>query len=216
MDKPARKLEWLVWGLLALTIVAIAVTFVVSRQPGKRADSRLPLRLPLPDFQLTNQFGRPITLANLRGQVWVADIVFTRCAGPCPEMTRKMSVLQEAFPREAPVKFITLTTDPAFDTPQVLRAYAQRFEAQTNRWHFLTGTTNEIRRLAVTGLKLASVEKGEDEREHDRDLFIHSTLFVIVDQAGNLRAVVESDDPEMRSRIVAAVEALLEGRRGEL
>ena len=99
---------------------------------------------PIADFTLTNQNGSAVSLADLRGQVWVADIIFTRCPGPCLKMTRQMKELQEALPPASQAKLVTLTTDADFDTPPVLKAYAERFGADTNRWMFLTGPKRRL------------------------------------------------------------------------
>jgi protein SCO1/2 len=214
----------MVWGGLVLTITAIMVAFILqtSREhhsgphvkgsigytdfPGKAP----PVLFAVPDFTLTNQDGRAVTRSNLLGQVWLADIIFTRCAGPCPEMTRRMAELQSTVPPDFPVKFVTLTTDPDNDTPAVLKSYSRRFLAQPGRWHFLTGTKRQIADLAVSGLKLTALEKEPDKREKLDDLFIHSTLFVLIDQQGRARAVFESDDPAMKSKLLPAITKLLQ------
>lgn len=147
---------------------------------------------PVADFTLTNQAGNLTTLADLTNRVWVADIVFTRCAGPCPRMTQQMRELQEALPADSGAKLVTLTTDPEFDTPEVMRRYGERFGADFNRWTFLTGTKHEIGLLAANSLKLsAQPVKPEDQRDA-ADLFIHTTIFVIVDKQARLRGFFET------------------------
>jgi cytochrome oxidase Cu insertion factor (SCO1/SenC/PrrC family) len=223
MNPAPKSLQWLVWGGMTVTIAAIVVAFVVQKireadrgpgaQPGSelavQAGGPLPVLFEVPDFALTNQGGQVVTRADLRGQVWIADIIFTSCAGPCPEMTRRMSELQGAIPATAAVKFVTLTTHPEFDTPAVLLAYSRRFHAEAGRWHFLTGGKRQIIDLAVGGLKLTALEKEPDKQENPNDLFIHSTLFVILDRRGRARAVVESDDAEMKPKVLRAVGQLL-------
>jgi cytochrome oxidase Cu insertion factor (SCO1/SenC/PrrC family) len=174
---------------------------------------QLPVLAEVADFNLTNQQGQVFTLANLRGQVWVADIIFTRCAGPCPRMTRQMKELQDALPATSKARLVTLTTDPVFDTPQVLRLYGERFGTNPERWSFLTGSKDEIAKLATSSLKLTAIEKTPAERENPADLFIHSTIFVIVDKKGRLRGVFESNgegiDPQrVKSQILSAVKRL--------
>jgi protein SCO1/2 len=209
VEKPSRKLEWLIWGLLIFTMVVIAVAYTLQqvRESARRAVA-LPHRLPLPDFALTNQHGQLVSLATLRGAVWIADIIFTRCAGPCPLMTQRLSDLQAQLPAGLPVKLVTLTTDPEFDTPPVLSRYGERFRADFNRWLFLTGAKAEIVRLAVDGLKLVVIEKKPEERGDPADLFVHSTLFVVVDKEGRLRGSFEGDDPALHSKLIAAVKRL--------
>ncbi|MBI3882288.1 MAG: SCO family protein [Verrucomicrobia bacterium] len=191
MTADSRKLPWLVWGGLALVAGVIVLAYVRERVAAGRTGP-LPVIGAIPAFQLTNQLGAPVSLEQLRGQVWVADIIFTRCAGPCAKMTRQLAELQNALPAGAPVRFVSLTTDPDFDTPGVLKKYGARFGASDARWSFLTGPKPELGRLAREGLKLAAIEKQAGERDNEADLFIHSTVFVVVDRQARLRAVVET------------------------
>ena len=202
---------WVGLALILLTLVALAIFAGLQARP--RTGNDLPIYGPVADFTLTNQAGGVVTLADLRGKVWIADIIFTRCAGPCPVMTRHMKDLQDALPAASSVKLVTLTTDPEFDTPPVLQAYGKRFGADTNRWMFLTGTKPEIGRLAIDSLKLTAIEKKPEERDAANDLFVHSTIFVVVDRQGRLRGVFETtgagvDAKQAKSRILAAVAQL--------
>src|SRR5436190_2119786 len=145
MNKPTRSIEWIVWGGLVLVITAIFAAYVASRFVGKR-QAPLPLMSSVPDFALTNQLGRAVTQADLHGQIWVADIIFTRCPGACAKMTREMSQLQSALPPDQPVKFLSLTADPEYDTPEVLSEYAKKIGAAPERWLFLTGKKLDLYR----------------------------------------------------------------------
>lgn len=144
------------------------------------------------DFTLTNQVGQVSTLADLTNHVWVADIVFTRCAGPCPRLTAQMKSLQEKLPKESDARLVTLTTDPDFDSPAVLKKYGERVNADFNRWTFLTGTKREIAQLASSSLKLSTMPVKVDEQKDPVDLFIHATLFVVVDKHARLRTYFET------------------------
>ncbi len=188
----SRFVERAVWGGIVFVVLAIVVAYVRERQHASA--TKPPVLAQVADFALTNQLDRLVRLADLRGQVWVADIIFTRCPGPCATMTKRMSELQAALPLSAPVKLITLTTDPRHDTARALASYAQRFGADSNRWHFLTGPKSDLVKLAVGSLKLTVLDQEEAKRTSPNDLFIHSTIFVVVDKQGRLRAVFESLD----------------------
>lgn len=197
----SRPVEWAVWGGIVFVVLAIVAAYVRERQ--RAPATKLPVISQVADFTLTNQLDRPVRLADLRGQVWVADIIFTRCPGPCATMTRRMSELQAALPTNAPVKLVSLTTDPAHDTPRVLASYAGRFGADANRWQFLTGPKADLVKLAVNSLKLTVLDTEEAKRTSPNDLFIHSTIFVVVDKQGRLRAVFESLDNVLGEEEVA-------------
>src|ERR1051325_8359557 len=194
MDQTTERLTRTIWIGVGLIIVILCVAYVLSQlKPRRTTHPKLPVISQVADFTLTNQAGQSVTLADLRGQVWVADIIFTRCTGPCPRMTKQMHSLQDALASDANVRLVTLTTDPEFDTPEVLKKYPERLGLKAGeRWIFLTGSKKEIAKLAVDGLKLSAVEKQPDERSDAADLFIHSTMFVVVDKQARLRAFFET------------------------
>lgn len=205
MTESSKRIRAAVWILLVGVILFVTILFV----RGQMRRSNLPVLSQTGSFLLTNQLGQAVSAEDLRGKVWVADIIFTRCAGPCPRMTKEMSRLQEEFPQEDGLRLVTLTTDPGYDTPAILKRYAERFDANHEQWWFLTGTASQIRDLAVSGLKLTAIEKEEELRQDPVDLFIHSTIFVLVDSRGRVRGVYESLEPEFQEEITADIRALL-------
>ncbi len=215
MGNSEKKIEWLVWGGLAVIVAAIVGAFAWSKL---RAPERpMPVIGQIPAFNLTNQNNEPISPASLRGQVWVADVIFTRCPGPCARMTRELAKLQAALPASG-VRLVSLTSDPGYDTPAKLKEYGAKFGADSNRWWFLTGKLKELRSLAVNDFKFVVLEKPTKDREVPDDLFIHSTWFVIVDQQGRLRgwtdregqvrAKFDLEDPEVQNQLLAAIKQL--------
>ena len=189
-SSPSRTIR--VGFVLFFAAFALAFGLWLFQSACRPAQPPLLVIGPVADFTLTNQAGNITTLAELSNRVWVADIVFTRCAGPCPRMTQQMRELQAALPTDSGAKLVTLTTDPEFDTPEVMRRYGERFGADFNRWTFLTGTKHEIGMLAANSLKLsAQPVKPEDQRDA-ADLFIHTTIFVIVDKQARLRGFFET------------------------
>ena len=214
MTEPTRRIQWFAWGGLALVIATILLAFLAAQLKLRTLGSQLlPVYGQVADFTLTNQNGRAVSLADLRGHPWVADIIFTRCPGPCIKMTRQMKELQEALPSASQARLVSLTSDPPYDTPPVLKAWADRFGADPNRWLFLTGAKAEIAKLAIDSLKLTAIEKKPEEREAPEDLFIHSTIFVIVDKQAQLRGVFETtgddiDPQKVKAQILDALKQL--------
>jgi len=197
----------LLFSLLGLTYLLAIVEINKSRQIN------LPVLNPIADFTLTNQAGSVVSLADLTNHVWVADIIFTRCPGPCPRMSGQMKSLQDLIPATRNVRFVTLTTDPLFDTPSVLAKYATHYQADTNRWTFLTGAKREVAALAAGSLKLGSQPVPPAERKEEFDLFIHTTIFVMVDKHARLRGIFETggdgvDWPSVQTRLQLAAAQL--------
>jgi cytochrome oxidase Cu insertion factor (SCO1/SenC/PrrC family) len=153
---------------------------------------KLPYYGQIADFTLTNQDGQLTTLADLTNHVWVADIIFTRCAGPCPRMTGQMKSLQDKLPDDGLAKFVTLTTDLDYDSPVILKRYGRHYDADFNRWIFLTGTKSEIASLAAGSLKLGSTPIAPKDQQNAADLFIHTTIFVLVDKHARMRGIYET------------------------
>lgn len=191
----------------ALLIAGFAgVTALRYRQATRQPP--LPVLAQVGDFTVTNQLGQSVTSEALRGHPWVANLIFTRCPGPCPQLTGVMRRIQDGLARTSSSRLVSLTSDPEFDTPSVLAAYARRFGADERRWQFVTGTRDQIRRLAVDRLLLVLQDKTAEQRESPEDLFLHSTLIVVVDAAGRLRTAVEGLAPAAAEQVLEALSRL--------
>jgi cytochrome oxidase Cu insertion factor (SCO1/SenC/PrrC family) len=210
LPRPPRTV-WIgflfLFGFIGLAFALWVVDFTRSyHQP-------VPVLGPVADFTLTNQDNQATTLADFTNYVWVADIIFTRCAGQCPRMTRQMKSLQDRLPADSTAKLVTLTTDPDFDSPAVMKRYGERAGADFARWTFLTGTKREIAQLAGGSLKLSSQPIKLEDRKDPVDLFIHATIFVVVGKHARLRAFFETsgdgvDWTIVQPKILAAVHQL--------
>jgi protein SCO1/2 len=214
MSESPQQLPRTLWIGISFLFGLLGVIYLVSLLQMSRAREQPLLVIGLvADFTLTNQDSQVTTLADLTNHVWVGDIIFTRCAGPCPIMTAQMKSLQDALPQSSDAKLVTLTTDPDFDTPPIMKKYGERFGADFNRWTFLTGTKAQIGALATGSLKLSAVPVKPGEQTNSVDLFVHSTIFVVVDKQAQLRGVFETegegvDWTSVKPRIVTAVRKL--------
>jgi cytochrome oxidase Cu insertion factor (SCO1/SenC/PrrC family) len=187
----------------------VVVLLGLAQFGGRRdASTPLPVLREVGSFVVTNQSGAVVTAADLRGRPWAIDLIFTRCAGPCPQLTQVMRVVQESLPQDSRAGLMSITSDPEFDVPSVLREYAARVGADADRWQFVTGSRAEVRRLATEQLLLVLVEKSENQRVTPEDLFLHSTFIVVVDRAGRLRTAVEGLEPGAAGKVVDALRRL--------
>jgi protein SCO1/2 len=191
-------------GLVGLALVLASVALLALRARAHRPEP--PQLVTLPDFRLTERSGRSVGRDDLRGRPWIADFIFTQCGGICPAMTARMARLRREVP--SGVRFVSFTVDPATDTPEVLRGYAQRFGADGD-WLFLTGEQKALYDLSVGGFKLAAMEVPAGERAAGGDgPFLHSAKFVLVDGAGVVRGYYDSEDEESLRALVADVRAI--------
>jgi cytochrome oxidase Cu insertion factor (SCO1/SenC/PrrC family) len=213
MSEPFQQLPRTLWLGVVLLVGILALAYLLSLAEFKQ-QHKLPVIDTVADFTLTNQDGKATTLADLTNHVWVADIIFTRCAGPCPIITGHMKSLEDALPETSNARLVTLTTDPDFDTPAMMKRYGERFGADFSRWTFLAGAKNEIGVLGAGSLKLSAVPVPPADQTNAADLFIHTTIFVIVDKHAQLRGSFETvgDGVDwtnaVQPRIVAAVRQL--------
>ncbi len=189
-------------------IAAIAFLFGV---PLARAMLRPPPAPPprlgrLPDFRLTDEKGAPFSRHDLAGKVWVADFIFTRCAGSCPLLSAKMEAIQHRTRQLGPdFHLVSFSVDPEHDTPADLADYARRFHANPRGWHFLTGRLDAMQEAVVKGFKIA-MEK--DKVPGGFFAIVHGEHFVLVDRRGEIRGYYPSD-AEGVDRLVADVSLLV-------
>jgi protein SCO1 len=168
----------------------------IREQSGPPA---LPVMVQLPSFSLMEKSRKPMGLDELKGSVWIADFIFTRCPGPCPLMSSHMSKLQDAFKEEASLRLVSISVDPEFDTPEVLSEYAERFQAKEGRWFFLTGEKARIHALAQSGFLVGDVQ----------DVTVHSTRFILVDRKGRVRGYYDSQEDEDIQKLIHDTRLLL-------
>jgi protein SCO1 len=123
-------------------------------------------------------------------------------------MSACMKQIQAALPASLPVKLISFTTDPAYDTPPILKKYGARYNAQDGQWLFLTGEKTALHHTIFDGLKLAAVEKSSAEQENANDLFIHSTKLVLIDKEGRIRGYFDGETQDSVAQVIAAANNL--------
>jgi len=209
--RPAnRNLTAAIWALLvAGLIVVIAAGVREIWLSAERHEFRvLPVLGQISDFHLTERDGQKRSLADLQGEVWLADFFFSTCPGPCPILSSRMAELAQAVKRtKGKVRIVSITVDPATDTPERLRAYAQQYGAGAN-WWFLTGPLSEIYRLAREGFKLV-VEENPSASVPQSGKMLHSTKVALVDGRGQVRAYYNGTEADLLARVLPDVGDLL-------
>jgi protein SCO1/2 len=214
MAEPSQQLPRALWLGVGLVLGFLGLAYLLSVAELKQARNQPPPVIgPVADFTLTNQDGQVTTLADLSNRVWVADIIFTRCASSCPIMSSQMKSLQDALPPGNGAKLVTLTCNPDYDSPPIMKKYGERYGADFHHWMFLTGTPRELSDLAAGSLKLGATPVLPQDRTTPTDFFVHSTIFVVVDKQARLRGIFQTegqgvDWAKVKPRILATVKQL--------
>ncbi|MBP9864934.1 MAG: SCO family protein [Candidatus Omnitrophica bacterium] len=193
-------------GLLVVLWIAGGMAFIVWNS-RKLAELPLPILGDVGAFQLTDQSARPFDSSQLNGKVWIADFIFTRCAGPCPTMSAVMRRFTEQLSGLDQVRFVSFSVDPDYDTPERLAEYGVRFHADPNRWFFLTGEKTAIYDLAEKKFRLAAADT--DPVLRSPHTIFHSSKFVLIDQAGKIRGYYDSGEPFQLKAMVRSAERLV-------
>jgi protein SCO1 len=144
-------------------------------------EQRLPTIGAAPDFTLTSQDGAEVTLGEFRGKVVALTFIYTWCPDVCPMLTDKMARVQDELGSDfgSNVAFVSITADPERDTPEVLKGYAEAFDANLAGWSFLTGEPAAV--LDVAHRYGVAVIKAADGQVD------HTLLTTLIDRQGTMR-----------------------------
>ena len=162
----------------------------------------VPVGTAMPDFELTDQAGKPLALSALQGKVVAVTFIYSRCPLPdyCPRMIENFKALRDRFASrmDRDLVFLTISFDPRYDTPEILSRYAASQRAGGPGWHFLTGEPAKIERVCnAFGIRYWAEE----------GLITHSLQTAVIDRAGRLAATIEGKDftPAQLGDLVGAV-----------
>jgi protein SCO1/2 len=186
----------------------IADTIFVADKDGKKEFDTV--WHTIPDFTLTNQLGKKVSLSDAGNKVVVVDFFFTHCPSFCPTLTRNMRKLQESFhTNDTLVQFISFSVDPERDSVPVLKAYADRYGVEHDNWWMLTVSKDTIYTLAERDFKVAAEDSGHMN-------FVHTDRMVLLDQERYIRGYYNGQDTADMARLVNDIVLLsLEKKKGE-
>lgn len=187
------KFVWI--GSLLFFVPLVFLLFLQNQLTAKP----LPFLGQISDFSLVTTENSTLTAKDLNGKIWVADFIFSTCAGPCPRMSDQMAKLHRSYVLEEDVRLVSITVHPEYDSPQVLKQYAAKYEADTSKWHFLTGVKEEIQKLTLEDFKIGSKE----------NLINHSTMFVLVDRQSRIRGYYDLAEEAKLKKLFKDIALLL-------
>jgi protein SCO1/2 len=160
---------------------------MLARPPGERPDLPEPNKgvAPgdaVPDFALVDQTGKTVRLSQFRGTPVAVTFAYTRCpvATACPMTMTKFAKIDAALAKKNYGELLSITVDPANDTPAVLRDFASRIGADPKRWKFLTGDPKAVARAAESFGVLYYPDHGQ---------IVHGQAVAVVDPQGRLAAI---------------------------
>lgn len=164
----SQKNRFIIYFLVGIVIAYL--WFITKPDP-------LPVLGSIPKFNMTDSRSEPFGYNELRGNIWVADFIFTTCAGPCPIMSTEMADIHKTFLDEYDIRTVSYTVNPDYDTPEILSEYADRYDADRSQWHFLTAPYEDMQSIIRNGFKMGDIE----------EIVFHSTRFALVDKEMNIR-----------------------------
>ena len=188
---PGRKLLLALLAVLLLAVIpGIVLPTLVCRNPGVE----LPDLGTVPAFSLIDERGQPFTQEALRGHPTIVDFIFTRCDTICPVVTMKMQRLQEKLldRRADAIKLVSISVDPAHDTPAILAAYAQQYGALPDKWRFLTGPLDKVKALVEGPFMNSMIVDGVTPTGAPQ--ISHNGYYILVDADLRIRGVYDSND----------------------
>lgn len=170
------------------------------------------LNWTIPDFSYTNQDGKTFSSNQLKGKVYLLDLIFTRCPDICPPMTANMAkIQQEAKKQGVDLHFVSMTVDPQYDQPAVLKTFADLVKADYSTWNFLTGYDQAtIEKFAKDVLK-QEVRQVSGTKPDEPVFFQHPSSFYLVDGTGKIRMMYDGLNPNPAKIVEAAKELQQEG-----
>ncbi len=158
----------------------------------------------IPDFKFVNQDSIEVTNKTFEGKIYVADFIFLSCPTVCPRMTNEMMNVYEAYKSNPHILYISHTIDPLNDSIQRLKNYSENLGVSADKWHFVTGTKEEIFSLAEKGYFSTAYPDSNAAGG-----YVHSAALLLVDKFKRIRGVYDGMNPNETERLKSDIKNLL-------
>ena len=193
--------------VIGTILISLALVLTNETRKPRQSSARVGQNLgddgyALGSFRLTERSGQVVTEADLADDVWVAAFIFTRCPASCPRITTVMKGLQPET-LAAGVKLVSISVDPDYDTPEVLRKYAEGYKADPTGWWFLTGDLQETYDLILNRFHLGVSRASASDQQAGAEAVAHSDRLALVDRGNKVSGVFDSDDPAAIRQLMA-------------
>ena len=192
----------LLFALLVIFLVAVIPSIIM---PTLMCRPEAPELLDLggvPAFSLVDEHGEAFTEDALRGHPTIVGFVFTRCDSICPVITAKMRGIQEKTSdrKGEGIKLVSISVDPAYDTPPRLLEYGNLHQADFQRWRFLTGPRDAVHSLVEGPFMTSMLQQGLTAS--GAPSISHSGYLTLVDGDLEIRGVYDSNDLQALERLM--------------
>jgi protein SCO1 len=216
------------YKLFLLTLVIFAIVFLTISYKLLSKNKGLPIINPsevnpelvdttiqykskyhtIANFSFTNQNGKTITQNDYEGKIYVADFFFTTCQTICPKMTGNMEKVQKAIINNPKVKLLSFSVQPEYDTPAVLKKYAQEKGVLDEKWNLVTGNKREIYYLARKSY--LAVKTGSPNELYD---MVHTENFVLIDSKKRIRGFYDGTSESDIEKLITDINWLCENEK---
>ena len=169
---------WLAGLLITTSLPTLSALAHLPIPPKKGEIGRKEAKTPAPSFTLTDQNGKPFHFKPASGKLALVNFIYTTCPDVCPLFTAKLAAIQRTLKGEQRENYLLLsiTTDPARDTPVKMKEYAEAFKPDFRRWHFLTGSAKELAQVWKDfGVRVQDLGNGQIQ---------HTNLTTLIDGQG--------------------------------
>jgi protein SCO1/2 len=178
-NRKRRSFRWGGWAAMLMLSLLGALLATEDR-------SRFAIIRPAPDFTLTTHDDKPLRFTELTGKVRLVGFVFTTCNGTCPATTHRLALIQDELKRSGSLKddrvqLLSITLDPARDTPAALRRYMQLYDIDGKHWRFLTGP-NDVVQKVIADWGMWTKPAADGQLDHPSRVFL-------VDKQGRVREI---------------------------
>ncbi len=197
----SKKAFWLVFILYFFSVPLL-------KSVNRELPPELPILKTLPEYTLTNSFGKPYGSAELKGRVYIANFIFSTCPSSCLRLTAEMQKIQKRVRGLGQkVALVSYTVDPETDNPKTLFKYARKHQANPYIWSFLTGTTKQMQDIIIDGYsvpmgKMEEVKANVDGQTVTMFDIAHSEKLVLVDWEGRVRGYYDSTKKDINKLMI--------------
>lgn len=140
-------------------------------------------------FNFVDQDGENVTNETVKNRIYVANFFFATCQSICPEMSKNLNKVQEAFYKDDSILILSHSVNPKHDTVEVLKQYSDLYKAKKGKWHFLTGDKKQIYDLALESYLVNALED-----DGSAEGFLHSEMLLLIDTKGRIRGMYDGTD----------------------